>query len=207
MRCVPVQRNVRAVRSVLAVLLLAGFVLYAVPPASGAAGVRVPAWPFTALSFACLIAAIFLFTRYRMTGFQYLIRPRSETDETGFVTAVASGARLNVTDLPPEHLDFAVIRSMGARPGAMECLLGLDALTAVYPLRRNAKDGMTKAVLRDKYAADGYVFYDYTLTFGIDDALALVFLDGNRYVGVIIEPDEAMRTYLTTLKPGNGQRG
>ena len=206
MRCIPVQRNVGAVRSVLAVLLLAGFVFYAIPAASGAAGVHVPAWPFTALSFACIIAAIFLFTRYRMTGFQYIIRPRSETDDSGLVTAQVSGMRLNIGDLPPETLDFAVVKSMGARPGAMECLLGLDSLVAVLPLRRNAKDGLTKAGLRDRYAADGYVWYDYTLTFGIDDALALVFLDGNRYAGIIIEPDEAMRAYFSELKPPRERR-
>ena len=61
---------------------------------------------------------------------------------------------------------------------------------------------MTKAMLRDHYAADGYVYYDYTVTPRPDDALGLVFIDGNRYVGVVIEPDEAMRAYFTQLKPG-----
>ncbi len=200
MRCVPQQRRTRAVRSIFAALLIAGFLIYAVPPASGAAGIRVPAWPFTAAAFLCLIAAVFLLIRYEMTGFQYILRPRNETDDTGLVTAYASGHPV-IYDLLPEQIDFAVIKSQGARPGAMECLLSLGDLIAVHPLRRNRRDGMTKADLRERYAGDGYVWYDYTLTLGIDDALALVFVDGRRTVGILIEPDEQMRAYFTMLKP------
>ena len=202
MRCVPQQRRTRAVRSIFAALLIAGFLIYAVPPASAAAGIRVPAWPFTAVAFLCLIAAVFLLIRYEMTGFQYILRPRNETDDTGLVTAYASGHPV-IYDLLPEQIDFAVIKSQGARPGAMECLLSLGDLIAVHPLRRNRRDGMTKADLREQYAGDGYVWYDYTLTLGIDDALALVFVDGRRTVGILIEPDEQMRAYFTALKPEN----
>ena len=205
MRCVPKQQRVRATRSILAALLIAGFLIYSIPPASGALGLRLPAWPFTALAFACLIAAVFLLVRYEMTGFQYIIRPRTETDDTGFVTAYASGHPV-IYDMLPEQLDFAVVKSQGARPGVLECLFSLGDLIAVYPLRRNRRDGMTKADLRERYAADGYVWYDYTLTLGIDDALALVFVDGNRTVGILIEADEEMRGYLTALKPGEGKR-
>ena len=179
MRCIPKQRRTRAVRSIFAALLIAGFLIYAVPPASSAMGIRVPAWPFTALAFVCLIAAVYLLVRYEMTGFQYIIRPRTETDDTGFVTAYATGHPV-IYDMLPEQLDLA----------------------AVHPLRRNHRDGMTKGDLRQRYAADGYVWYDYTLTLGIDDALALVFRDGQRMIGVLIEADEEMRAYFTTLKPG-----
>ena len=200
MRCVPEQKNTRGIRSIIAALLIGVGILYALPPASGALGLRLPAWPFTALAFACLIAAVFLLVRYEMTGFQYIIRPRTETDGTEFVTAYASG-RPAICELPPEQLDFAVVKSQGARPGVMECLLSLGDLIAVYPIRRSRRDGMTKADLRERYAADGYVWYDYTLTLGIDDALVLVFVDGNRTVGILIEPDEGMRAYFMTLKP------
>ena len=201
MRCIPKQRRTRAVRSIFAALLIAGFLIYAVPPASGAMGIRVPAWPFTALAFVCLIAAVYLLVRYEMTGFQYIIRPRTETDDTGLVTAYATGHPV-IYDMLPEQLDFAVLKSQGARPGAMECLLSLGDLAAVHPLRRNHRDGMTKSDLRQRYASDGYIWYDYTLTLGIDDALALVFRDGQRMIGVLIEADEEMRAYFTTLKPG-----
>ena len=201
MRCVPEQKNPRAVRSIIAALLIGGGVLYAVPFAAEAAGVRVFAWLFTALTLACLVAAVFLLVRYQMTGFQYIVRTRTEAEENGLAPAFATGARLNLRDLSPQMLDFVVIRSQGARPGVMECVLGLDQLVAVTPLRRDRKNGVTKKALRDKYAEDGYVYYDYTVTFLADETLGLVFVDGNRYVGIIIEPDEAMRTYFTELKP------
>ena len=86
----------------------------------------------------------------------------------------------------------------------MECVLGVEQLVSVVPLRRRKADGVTKSALRDRYAAKGqdYLYYDYTVTFLPDSALALVFIDGNRYVGVIIEPDERMKAYFTALKPG-----
>ena len=45
-----------------------------------------------------------------------------------------------------------------------------------------------------------FTFYDYTLTMGLDPALELVFMDGTKYVGVIIEPGAEMRAYLFNLK-------
>ncbi len=201
MRCVPEQKNARAVKRIIAALFVAGGILYAVPIVSRTLGVRVFSWIFTALTIVCLVSAVFLAVRYLMTGFQYLIRTKRESEDSGLVTAYAAGARLNAEDLPPEMLDFVVIRSQGARPGATECVLGLEQLTAVHRIRRKRADGMTKRALRDRYAAEGFIFYDYTLTFLWDSALALVFLDGNRYVGVIFEPDEAMRAYFAALKP------
>lgn len=210
MRCVPEQKNARGVRRIIAALLVGGGILYALPRAAGAAGLRVIPWIFDLLTIGCVVGAVFLLVRYQMTGFQYIVRTKNEADDSGLVTAYAAGAELNVADLPPEFLDFVVIRSQGARPGVMECVLGLEQLTAVVPLRRKKADGMTKSALRDRYAAEGedYISYDYTVTFLADSALALVFLDGNRTVGVILEPDERMKAYFTQLKPdgGNGSR-
>ena len=202
MRCVPEQKNARAVGMIIAALLLGGGILYAVPHAAQAAGIRVISWLFDLLTIGCVVAAVFLLVRYRMTGFQYVVRTKAEAEDSGLLTAYAAGAELNVEKLPPEMLDFVVFRSQGARPGVMECMLGVEQLTAAVPLRRKKADGTTKAELRDRYAEEGYVSYDYTATFLADDALGLVFLDGNRYVGVIIEPDERMRAYFTSLKPG-----
>lgn len=204
MRCVPEQKNAQGVRRIIAALLISGGILYAVPHAAQAAGVRVISWLFDALTIGCVVGAVFLLVRYQMTGFQYIVRTKNEADDSGLVTAYAAGAELNVEDLLPEYLDFVVIRSQGARPGAMECVLGVEQLIAAVPIRRKKADGMTKSALRDKYAAEGedYISYDYTVTFLADRALALVFLDGNRYVGVFIEPDERMGNYFTQLKPG-----
>ena len=61
------------------------------------------------------------------------------------------------------------------------------------------ENGVTKSAIREKYQADGYVSYDYTVTLGVTDVLALVFIDGNRYAGIFIEPDETMRAYFMNL--------
>jgi hypothetical protein len=113
--------------------------------------------------------------------------------ETAFAGNVGG---INSTHLPPDMLDFVVIRSQGSRAGAAECVLSLADLAAVIPVQKIRTD---KKSIREKYQADGYVYYDYTVTLGLDDALALVFVDGNRYAGIFIEPDEAMRTYFLSL--------
>ncbi|MBQ3860873.1 MAG: hypothetical protein II779_10110 [Clostridia bacterium] len=205
MHCVPESKNARAAGRIVAALLIAGGIFYAVPIVSRAAGIRVFAPLFTALTFACVIAAVFLLVRYRMTSFQYIVRPRAEAEDSGLLTAYASGAKLNLADLPPETLDFVVIRSQGARPGAMECVLGMDDLIEVTPIRRAKKDGTTRSEIGKKYRPGGdYVSYDYTVTLAPDDALALVFRDGPKTVGIFIEPDEKMKAYFMGF--GKGKR-
>ncbi len=198
MRCSPVQRNPR-VSWIFAVLLIVGGIAYAVPVVCEAYGIDVMAIPFTFTAFLCVIAAVFVLVRYRMTTMVYLIRPRSGMDENGMEAAFAGA--LDVTTLRPEYLDFIVIKGQGSRPGAMECVMGLDDLCAVYRVTNKGGDGtLTRSQVREKYIHDGFVFYDYTVTLGLDEALELVFVDGNRYCGIIIEPDEPMARYLMSLK-------
>ena len=199
MRCVPEQRNAGGVKRIVAALLIVGGIFYAMPIAAGAAGVKVWTWPFTGLAVFAVVAAVYLMVRYLLTGFQYVIRTKRETDDGPMVTAYAGGAELNVGDLLPEDLDFAVFKTQNLREPVMECLLGLEALEAVYGLRRSKKDGLTKAGLRERMP--GAAVYDYTLTLGIDDAAALVFDDGGKKILLVIEADERMRAYFQTLKP------
>lgn len=209
MRCVPEQKNKKTVYSLIFALWIGGVILYAVPDVCTASGVTVPTWLFEALAVAAIIAGVFLLIRYGMTHFTYVIRPRSDAEdlsETGRETAFAGAAAADVTMIRPEFLDFIVTKAQGARDGAMECVLGLGDLAAVYPVKKRGSGGMTPKQVREKYSAGdgGFVFYDYTVTFLLDDALELVFADGSRYVGVILEPDAAMTRYLTSLKSGDG---
>lgn len=207
MRCVPEQKNRKTVYSLIFALWIGGVILYAVPDVCAASGVTVPTWLFEALAVAAIIAGVFLLIRYGMTHFTYVIRPRSDASdlgETGRETAFAGAAAADVTRIRPEFLDFIVTKAQGARDGAMECVLGLGDLAAVYPVKKRGDGGMTPKQVREKYAADGFVYYDYTVTFLSRDALELVFADGSRYVGVILEPDAAMARYLTSLRPGFG---
>ena len=198
MRCTPTQKNTR-VSWIFAALLAVGSIAYAVPVVSGAYGVTVMPLPFTLVTFLCVIGAVFVLVRYRMMTMVYLIRPRSDIDENGMEAAFAG--EHDVTGIRPEYLDFIVIKGQGSRPGAMECVMSLADLCAVYRVTKKGENGtLTRSEVREKYAHDGFVFYDYTVTLGREEALELVFIDGNRYCGIIIEPDEPMARYLTGLK-------
>lgn len=196
MRCAPSQKNPR-VTAVIAALLVFGGISYAVPIVCRTNGIAVGGAIFQFVTVAAVAAAVFITVRYQMTHFVYLIRPRSDISENGLETAFAGTAgTVNSTHLPPEMLDFVVIRSQGNRAGGMECVLSLDDLAAVIPVDKMRAD---KKAIREKYQTDGYVYYDYTVTLGVTDALALIFIDGNRYAGIFIEPDEAMRAYFLGL--------
>ena len=196
MRYSPSQKNPR-VAVIIAALLVFGGIAYAIPIFCNANGIAVGGAIFQLVTVAAVVAAVFLAVRYQMTHFVYLIRPRSELSENGMEAAFAGAAgTMNSAHLPPEMLDFVVIRSQGSRAGGMECVLSLDDLAAVIPVDK-MRTG--KKAIREKYQADGYVYYDYTVTLGVTDALALVFIDGNRYAGIFIEPDEAMRAYFLGL--------
>lgn len=198
MRCTPVQKNPRTLW-IFAALLTVGGIAYGIPVFCEAGGVDVIPIPFTFTAFLCVIAAIFVLVRYRMMTMVYLIRPRSDIDENGMETAFA-GAQ-DVTAIRPEYLDFIVIKGQGSRPGAMECMMSLSDLAAVYRVTKRGGNGtVTHREIREKYIHDGFIFYDYTVTLGLEESLELVFIDGNRYCGVIIEPDEPMTRYLMNLK-------
>ncbi len=196
MRCSPMQKNSR-VWAIIAALLVFGGISYAVLIVCNANGIAVGGAVFQFVTVFAVVAAVFMIVRYQMTGFVYLIRPRSDVSEDDLELAYAGGANTAGTlHFPADMLDFVVIKSQGNRPGATECVLSLADLVAVIPLK---KDGASKKSVRETYLADGYVSYDYTVTLGLDDALALVFVDGNRYAGIFIEPDEAMRAYFLSL--------
>ena len=206
MRCTPSQKNPH-VWTIVATLLIAGGITYAIPILCNANGIRIGGALFQLVTVIAVVAAVFLAVRYQMTHFVYLIRPRSDISENGMETAFAAGSAgaepNGVTRFPPDMLDFVVIKSQGSRAGAAECVLSLSDLAAVFPL---TKDGETRNSIRERYQADGYVSYDYTLTLGAGDVLALVFIDGNRYAGIFIEPDEAMRAYFMSLSKSGKSR-
>ncbi len=181
----------------IAALLVFGGIAYALPIVCNANGIVVGGAIFQLVTVISVVAAIFLAVRYQMTHFVYLIRPRSDISENGMETAFAgSVGAVNSVHLPPDILDFVVIRSQGSRAGATECVLSLADLAAVIPVGKIRTD---QKAIREKYQPDGYVYYDYTVTLGVTDALALIFIDGNRYAGIFIEPDEAMRSYFLSL--------
>ena len=197
MNCIPVQKNMRALTLAIALLLILGGVCYAVPIVCRSQGIDIMPIPFTASTLVLIVAAVYLTVRYRMTGFCYSVRLRGDTDTSDYATEYSSVG--TIEGFPLTSLDFVVVKSMGARAGAMECVLPLSDLSAVYELK---KGGLTKKTVRDKYTAGGFSFYDYTVTFMSDYAVEMVFADGRGggYVGVIIEPDEKMKDFIFNIK-------
>lgn len=192
----PQQKNVRPLNILIFALLLFGAVTYAVPIIASTYEVNVPPFPFTITTVLCIVAAVYLAVRYLMTSFKYIIRPRDDSlADCGFVPEYASNVSANIASL-----DFVVTKSQGTRADVMECVLSLGDLSATYELTRG---GLTKNDVRKKYAQDGFVYFDYTVTFARESALELVFSDGGHPVGIIIEPDERMRGYLTALAGKN----
>ena len=161
-------------------------------------------WLFSLLTLMSVAAALFILIRFRMTGFVYLITPRSDIPADPMMESAFAGTP-DITRVRPELLDLVVMKYQGSRPPATECVLSLGDLAAVIPVTRQGTT--TIRTVRDQYrqrSAADFVFYDYTLTFRWEEALELIFVDGQRYVGVILEADEAMRRYLTALKTNNG---
>ena len=87
------------------------------------------------------------------------------------------------------ELDFTVARLRGERARVMECVLSLTDLVF-------ADSGVTKRSLKKRFEGE-MRFFDYSVTMGVED-LVLVFEDGEGYAALIIEPDDAMREYLTS---------
>ncbi|MBQ4353636.1 MAG: hypothetical protein IJC71_01950 [Clostridia bacterium] len=205
MRLIPEQKNTRTVNALTACLLLFGGIVYALPVVCKAKGTAVPMpWLFSLLTLMSVAAALFILIRFRMTGFVYLITPRSDVPADPMMESAFAGTP-DITRVRPELLDLVVMKYQGSRPPATECVLSLGDLAAVIPVTRQGTT--TIRTVRDQYrqrSAADFVFYDYTLTFRWEEALELIFVDGQRYVGVILEADEAMRRYLTALKTNNG---
>ena len=205
MRCTPKQQNQR-VNLIIAVLLVCGAVFYAIPPLAEQSGIDVIRLPFNIVTFAAVISAVFVIVRYKMTSFTYVVKMRSDIpDDIDAELAFAGGAAdIGISGVRPEFLDFVVSKAQGARPGNMECVLSMADLVLAVEISRTGKnlDSLPKNEdVRQKYIHDGFVFYDYTVTLWLERAIELVFVDGTRYVGIIIEPDEQMKEYFMKKSP------
>lgn len=200
MRCSPTQKNSR-VWAIVAALLIFGGITYAVPIYCNANDIKIGGALFQFITVISIVAAVFVVVRYQMTHFVYIIRPRSDISDTSddnFAPAYESvRTEMSISHLPPDMLDFVVNRSQGSRAGGAECVLSLSDLVAVFPPSKNSRE--VKNAVRKRYGADGYVYYDYTVTLGGAEVMPLVFIDGNRYIGVLIEPDSGMRDYFLSL--------
>ena len=208
MRCVPKQKN-RKIGLIVISFIVIGALLYMIPLVCNAYEIKVIPWIFQFAALALIVGGIYVLMRYKLTEFVYEIRLNTRAEEnTDMIPVYASEVKADIARVSPEYLDFAVMRAQGTRIKAMECLLCLKDLVRVIPLSHNGQEGReTKQSVRKKYEPDGFVFYDYTVTPMTDEALELIFIEGNRYVGVIIEPDLPMREYFMGLGKTSVVRG
>lgn len=197
MRCVPTQKNRRAVTGLIATLLLFGAVTYSIPVICRNAGIKTIPILFTSLTFIAVIAAVSIAVRYLMTGYEYVIRPNSDLSEDDAEAVPEYDGAFE--KIPPDYLDLIVSKSQGSRPGYMDCVLSLGDLKAVIPVSRKGK--ITPRTVRNDYSDEKFVFYNYTLTFHWQNAVECIFEDGDRCVGIILEADEQMSEYLKKLCP------
>jgi len=196
MQWCPKQKNSRS----LAVLILLCGLIAAVGFVAGNSVQRF-AWLFQMICIGGLTGMLYFLIRYRLTWFVYAIRTKSDTFTSDAGTVPAEQPSMHITHLPKDMLDFAVIKGQGQRSGVLECLMGLEYLIEVIPVSPKANtDRKTVDYGKKKYPA--LVLYDYTITLFWQEALLLIFLDGERHTGVLIEPGEDMRRYLTGTAAG-----
>ena len=189
MRFSPSQKHVSLLITVYVILFIAGSAAYFFPTILASLGRTVPPFPFTCGAVICFIALIFLFLRYRMTGFEYVIRPRDD----GYVPAGAEAEYASDGSAP---LDFVVYKSMGARQGAMECVLSIGDFRELIELKKGER---TKTDVMKAFCSDGFTYYDYTLTFLPTEAVELIFADGEKFVGIIIEDGNEIADYFRKI--------
>lgn len=198
----PVQKNAHLVNTIIAVSLIFGGISYALPIVFKAKGVTAyMPWVFSLLTLAAVVSALYFIVRYKMTGFVYIIRPRSDIDtDPSLETAFAGNT--NVNRLPKDWVDFVVMKSQGSRMPVTECVLSFGDLVEIVSISGDKKNGTRHADVAKKYrerAVSDFVFYDYTYTFRWESALELVFIDGQRYVGIIIEADDEFEAVLRSM--------
>lgn len=155
-----------------------------------------------AASLVSFAMGIFVTVRYLMTSFSYSVEPQGQhLPEDGTVTAAEAGA-FHVRYLPPSSLDLMVRKSQGRRIGIIEARLSLEELAYFAPLPHQ---GGRK---REPYRLyPNMRVYNYTVSYRPAAQYMAVFVDrvGNE-IGIVLEVDGDMVTYLTETAAKNGMQ-
>ncbi len=142
---------------------------------------------------ACFGAAgIYVAVRFGFTRITYAIVPREGVESSLY------GA--DVSSLPTDMLDFAVLCTRGGRRDVTECLLGLESLCEVSPYRGRG----SARELRARYG--GIKLCYYTVRMLDCDRLSLVFEEYGEVYAVVAEPCREMRAFLEKSAESNSLR-
>lgn len=156
------------------------------------------AWLFQLICIGGIVVMLYLLVRYHMTWFVYSIRTKSDTTVPGIGAVLTQDYPMHITHLPMDMLDFAVVRGQGRKNGVLECLMGLEQLEDAVVIAEKA-DGTGTNLKEVRKQYPDLALYDYTLTFFRKEALLLLFRDGQKHTGILIEPGEDMQYYLLRL--------
>ena len=161
------------------------------------------AWAFQLVCILGVVVSLYLLLRWRMTWFVYAVVPRGEGMAWEEEPALAGGGLLR--RMPPDGLDFVVVKGQGAKNGVMECVLGMDDLAEVWEVSRKAGNAdetcpvySRKAIL-ERYP--GAKVYESIQTYGWERAVAAVFRDGQSYAVLLLDlpAESGMGRYLLGL--------
>ena len=187
MRYTPMGRHTGAKWLMLALAAL-GIALFAM-------NIPYPAWRGVWLLGCCafFMGSAFVWARYVGISITYEIAPRGYLPPEAGMAYVGASA-VNVMALPPHMLDFAVYKRQGRR-WVTDARLGLGELAYfdLYP-RQGGKEREVHKTYPDMK------IFNYTASMIPERAYIAVFADGDGgTVGLILEPDTAMASYLSRV--------
>jgi hypothetical protein len=96
-------------------------------------------------------------------------------------------------------LDLTVTRKHPFGEPAVQSVLSLESLKEAVTAGGECEK---MREVRRKYKEENggrFVIYDYTVTPRSGDGLMLIFEDGEEYIGVLIEADEAMKRFFEVV--------
>ena len=161
----PEQKNAHLLR-----LVMAGFAMTALAAYFACIAVQSYRWIFQLVIVLAVSAALFLWSRYSLTWFCYVLRQQEDGGE-----------------------ELVVYKGQGKKEGVMEAVLPLDSLLERVPARRGEPVG-AKTPGKDwkAYAKSRYrdcTCYDYTKTFLWRDATLYIFYYGGSHIALLMELD------------------
>lgn len=163
----PEQKNARLLH-----LVIAGFALLAAAAYFGSLAVDKFRWIFQITIILSATAALYLWSRYSLMWFSYVVRQREGADGSE---------------------ELVVYKGQGRKEGVMEAVLPLSSLLERVPVRRGVPVG-TKDTGKDwkAYAKSRYrecTCFDYTKTFLWREATLYIFHYSGNHIALLMELD------------------
>ncbi len=163
----PEQKNARLLH-----LVVVGFALVAVAAYFVSLSVDHFRWIFQTVIILSATAALYLWSRYSLMWFAYMVR-QQESEDGGE--------------------ELVVYKGQGRKEGTMEAVLPLDSILERVPIRRGepvgAKDPQKNWKLYAKFRYRECDCYDYTKTFLWSEATLYIFYYGGRHIALLMEAD------------------